>query len=171
MPSGKVHDRLTVATATLSLPLWLIVSPQHDLVAYTAGVTSYLFSGFWLSGDLDTNSVSYKRWGIFKFIWLPYRLLVPHRSCISHGIIVGPILRVVYFAAAAWIVARVACVLINQYFLVEDKTGILQHTRLSLWTWVAGHPAVTIAALVGLILGGLTHTVADVLGSFWKKVW
>ncbi len=171
MPSGKTHDRLTFVTAAASLPVWLVVSPQHNVVNYLCGVGAYLFSGFWLSDDLDTDSLCYKRWGLFKFLWWPYRTFVPHRSCLSHGPVIGPLLRVAYFAAAVWISARCAALVINKYFLVEDRMGILQHARMSVSGWIVQHPAVVIAAVVGLILGGLTHSAADALGSFWKRVW
>jgi uncharacterized metal-binding protein len=171
MPNGKTHDRLTIATAALSLPIWIILTPDHDPFVYSVGVGSYLFSGIWLSGDLDTSSICYKRWGLFKFIWLPYRLLIPHRSCLSHGLVVGPLVRVIYFSVAAYLVARCIAALANRYFLIVDRAGILRHAGFSLTFWLVHHPMVFIAALIGLVLGGLTHTLADVLSSFWKKVW
>jgi uncharacterized metal-binding protein len=171
MPNGKTHDRLTAVTAALSVPLWYIASPAHDPLICIVGVGSYLFSGFWLSDDLDTNSICYKRWGLFKFIWWPYRILVPHRSCLSHGLVIGPILRVIYFTTAVYVTSRVAASIIGKYVFVEDRTGILRHCGSSLSSWLVHHPAILAAAAVGLVLGGFTHTAADVLASFWKRVW
>jgi uncharacterized metal-binding protein len=171
MPSGRTHDRLTLATAAVSLPVWLVASANHDPVPYVYGVSAYLFSGFWLSGDLDTNSVCYKRWGFFKFIWWPYRKMVPHRSIVSHGLVVGPLLRVVYFAIVTGLLLHFGADFVNKYFLVVDRTGILRHTRLSTLGWLLLHPSAAISAVIGLVLGGFTHTIADAIFSFWKRIW
>jgi uncharacterized metal-binding protein len=47
----------------------------------------------------------------------------------------------------------------------------LVHTRITIEGWIVSHPGAAIACVIGLILGGFTHTVADIIGSFWKKVW
>ena len=86
MPSGRVHDQITMLTAAASVPAWWFLTPSHDALTFGSGVAAYLFSGFWLSDDLDTNSISYKRWGALRFLWWPYQKLVPHRSWVSHGI-------------------------------------------------------------------------------------
>ena len=70
------------------------------------GLAAYLFSGFWLSDDLDTHSLAYKRWGWLRWLWWPYQKAVPHRSWISHGIGFGPIFRVAYFLVMLWAVLR-----------------------------------------------------------------
>ncbi len=98
-------------------------------------------------------------------------MLVPHRSFWSHGAIIGPLIRIIYFAAAAFIVSKCAVLVVNKYFLVVDRTGILVHTKLSVLAWLQTHPQPVLAATVGLILGGLTHTLADTVVSFWKKIW
>src|ERR1700709_901538 len=97
MPSGKVHDKITVVTAALAVPVWWFAAPAKDYVSLIVALGSYIFSGFWLSDDLDTNSVSYKRWGAFRWLWWPYQKLVPHRSWGSPGLGVGPLNRVLYF--------------------------------------------------------------------------
>ncbi len=107
MPSGKVHDKLTVVTAAASVPVWWLEDPTHSVAGFVIGLTAYLFSGFWLSDDLDTNSLAYKRWGAFRWLWWPYQKLVPHRSWVSHGIGFGPLFRVAYFLVMLWAVMRV----------------------------------------------------------------
>ena len=106
MPSGKTHDKLTVITALAAVPVWWLEAPARDWVGLTVGLTAYLFSGFWLSDDLDTRSLAYKRWGAFRFLWWPYQKLVPHRSWVSHGIGFGPIFRVAYFLVMLWALMR-----------------------------------------------------------------
>ena len=114
MPSGKVHDKLTVLTALAAVPVWWWESSDKDWVGLTVGLVAYLFSGFWLSDDLDTHSIAYKRWGAFRFLWWPYQKLVPHRSWVSHSIGFGPIFRVAYFLVMLWALIRVVLWLLIQ---------------------------------------------------------
>jgi len=46
--------------------------------------------------DLDLHSVQYKRWGPL-LLWIPYQNSTP--SLLSHGLIVGTTLRVLYLAS------------------------------------------------------------------------
>lgn len=171
MPSGKVHDRITVLTAVAAVPVWWAFTPAQEPAAFAVGLGAYLFSGFWLSDDLDTNSVCYKRWGLFRFLWWPYRKLVPHRSWLSHGFCVGPLLRIIYFAFMFWLTARCALWAVNRYVMVVNRDGILHHVGVGTADFFLLHPLWTWYALAGLILGGIAHTVADGIVSFCKYVW
>jgi uncharacterized metal-binding protein len=71
MPSGRTHDRITL----WSLPLvasctYLITRHSTPTLMICAG---FLFGGLMLGPDLDIHSIHYKRWGWFRWIWLPYR--------------------------------------------------------------------------------------------------
>ena len=175
MPSGKVHDRITMLTAAVSLPVWWMVSPAPSAAinahSYVAGVAMYLFSGFYLSDDLDTKCVALKRWGPLQFIWTPYQKLVPHRHWISHGLCVGPILRVAYFLAALWLIARGGLWLVNEYVTPVNRDTVLTHSAAWLVAVAFHHPVVFGWALAGLVLGGVVHTVADSVVSGVKRVW
>ena len=37
--------------------------------------------------------------------------------------------------------------------------------------WTAAHPSWAMCALIGLVLGGVTHSVADAIVSWAKRVW
>jgi uncharacterized metal-binding protein len=171
MPSGKTHDKLTVVTAVLSLPIWYLAAPAQDLSSYAAGLAGYVVSGFYLSGDLDTRSAPLRRWGPFQFIWYPYQRLVPHRSWLSHGIGIGPIVRTFYLAAAVWVLARALLYLIDEWIVPVDRNAVLARFAIGLATLVWRHPIWAEWALAGLILGGVTHTIADAVVSGFKKVW
>jgi uncharacterized metal-binding protein len=158
-------------TAAAAVPLWWLFSPAKDCPAFVCGLSAYLFSGFWLSDDLDTRSLCYKRWGFFRFLWWPYRKMVPHRSWLSHGLGIGPLLRVVYFAIMVWAVARGALWAINRYVMVVNRDSLLHHAGAGVTWLLLAHPVWTWYALAGLILGGLAHTVSDAIVSFCKYIW
>ena len=169
MPSGKVHDRITLLTAALSIPAWYLAAPSLDVPSYCAGMAAYLFSGFYLSDDLDTRSVALRRWGPMGWLWYPYQRLVPHRSWISHGVGIGPILRVVYFAAAAWALMRAALWLIDVWIVPMDRGVLLARAAFWLARLVCLHPAWAQWMLGGLVLGGAMHSFADALWSAAKR--
>lgn len=103
MPGSKTHDILTVATLPpVMIGGYYIISAALDptylfLLIYLA--IAHIFSGYMLSPDLDLSSTPYKRWGYFRFIWWPYKELVPHRGAISHTPILGSLIRLIYFMA------------------------------------------------------------------------
>lgn len=170
MPSGKVHDQITLVTAAAAIPAWWVLTPHDAPESLVITLASYIFSGFFLSDDLDTNSVSYQRWGLLRFLWWPYRQLVPHRSWISHGIGIGPLLRVVYFGVMLWATIRGVLWLLIQNGIPVNRDALLG----SLWThglsWTLAHPDFAVYATAGLILGGVAHSVADTVVSFAKRL-
>lgn len=174
MPNGKTHDKLTVATAAASVPAWWVAVPLHDAqntASLAAALAAYVFSGFWLSDDLDTHSISYKRWGAFRFLWWPYQKLVPHRSWISHGIGVGPLVRVAYFLLMLWAIVRGAAWCMIEAGVAINRDALLMGAWQHTWAWTRTHPSWALWAVVGLVLGGVTHSLADIVVSWCKKIW
>ena len=171
MPSGKTHDKLTVLTALAAVPVWWFEAPARDWVGLTVGLTAYLFSGFWLSDDLDTHSIAYKRWGAFRFLWWPYQKLVPHRSWVSHGIGFGPIFRVAYFLVMVWALMRLVLWLLIMAGIPVNRDAVLGGFWGFTTDWTSAHPSWAVCALIGLVLGGVTHSVADAVVSWAKRAW
>src|ERR671939_1790783 len=106
MPSGRTHDTITfiLAAPTFAIAWGLSGSIALALVAACA----MLFGGLMFGPDLDIQSRQYTRWGVFRFLWLPYRMMFRHRSRWSHGIIFGTLIRVIYFVAVLGIIVSVA---------------------------------------------------------------
>jgi len=133
-----------------------------DMGPANAGVLvgSHLVSGLLFSPDLDLRSTPYKRWRILRWVWLPYQHFVCHRSWVSHSLIAGPLLRVVYFAGIMSLLALMALGLLNLLVPV-DPSGTLMNASLTVLRWIEAHPMVVFYAVVGFILGGAVHTLAD----------
>ena len=89
MSSGQTHDRITF----YSLPLVMLATlgVTHSLWLMLWVGLGFLVGGLLLGPDLDIHSVQYKRWGWLRWIWLPYRGSMRHRSFWSHGPIIGKI--------------------------------------------------------------------------------
>ncbi|MDT4896465.1 MAG: hypothetical protein QOH25_1542, partial [Acidobacteriota bacterium] len=73
MPSGKTHDAITfILAAPTFLVAWGLTGNPALSVLATAAM---LFGGLMFGPDLDILSRQYTRWGVFRFLWLPYRAL------------------------------------------------------------------------------------------------
>ncbi|WP_218080397.1 metal-binding protein [Anthocerotibacter panamensis] len=158
MAQGKTHDAITLWTSPLVAGgIWWLTG--NSGVALIAG-GSFLFSGLMFSGDLDIHSNQYRRWGFLRWLWLPYRRLIPHRSVWSHGLLVGTVGRVLYLGlwlalggALAWAVSR--------GMGISWSTGALQRSDMgsyALWSFV------------GLELGSLSHSLADTTSTGYKRI-
>ncbi len=97
MASGRNHDR--AITATTPIILATAIASGHSDLGLIATAAYYL-GGMYLSPDLDLVSRPFKRWGLLRWLWLPYQRLIPrHRHWLSHGPVVGSLVRLVYLAA------------------------------------------------------------------------
>lgn len=166
MPAGKTHDQITWLLTPLMGGLGWSLSGRLDLALLLMG--SFGFAGLMFSGDLDVKSVQYKRWGFFRWIWLPYQKWVPHRSPLSHGPVLGTLTRLVYLSC--WILLGAA--------LLSVLLSRLGHTELLSQSRSAGQQVLThlylkpewiAVILAGLWLGALSHTWTDELVSAWKR--
>lgn len=163
MSSGKTHDRITF----LSLPLIAFptsaITGSSNLTLIVCG--GFLFSGLMFGPDLDIYSVQYKRWGIFRGLWLPYQQLLSHRSFWSHGPIIGTSLRLIYFLGMAMVLAVIPLTLAQLIWgLVWQE---FPQTLIQL-TW-QNYRQETIALIVGLELGAMSHSLADWVSSYSKS--
>lgn len=169
MPNGPTHDFITVATAAAAAPL-VLTSALPDINATNAVVLlgSYLASGLLFSPDLDLRSAPYRRWRALRFVWIPYQKLVPHRSWISHSFLFGPLLRVLYFAVVMSALTFVILAIINALVPI-DPTGTFVRTAAQIRDWTQTHPWVIAYAAIGFVLGGASHTLADMVWSGIKR--
>lgn len=170
MPSGKTHDAITfiLAVPTFVVAWGLTENPALAVLATCA----MLFGGFMFGPDLDILSRQYTRWGIFRFLWLPYRVVFRHRSRWSHGIIFGTLIRVIYFTGVL-----VLLTLVGIYLYALFKTGASPSMEQVVQGWRAIEGSVSRnvgrhalgASLGGLWWGAASHTITDVAWSVMKK--
>ena len=172
MPSGKTHDLVTfaLAPATFAAAWGLTGSLTLSAVATCATV----FGGLMFGPDLDIQSRQYTRWGVFRFLWLPYKLMFRHRSRWSHGIVFGTLIRVVYFALVmtllfwAGVYMRAALVAGGATpGLIEVKQAGRLIEQGAAGYGIGRH--VLIATLAGLWWGAASHTLTDVGWSVVRK--
>ncbi|HEY0405259.1 MAG TPA: metal-binding protein [Pyrinomonadaceae bacterium] len=170
MPSGKTHDAITfvLAAPTFLLAWCLTSSPALSVVATAA----MLFGGLMFGPDLDILSRQYTRWGVFRFLWWPYRTIFRHRSRWSHGIIFGTLIRVVYFAVVLALVVTGAVYLRAAIVggappNVDELAGAWRAIEEGVRRNVGNHAVW--AGLAGLWWGAASHTLTDVGWSVLRK--
>jgi uncharacterized metal-binding protein len=167
MPSGRTHDRITWWTFPLTLGGTWWLSGRWDVTSAVGA--SYLFSGLMFGPDLDTRSVQIRRWGLLRWIWWPYRRFVPHRSRLSHGVLVGTFLRLVYLTVVFCVLAALIAYGLQQYGGVSlareiEATYPTLTQQTAHWQW-----RFILWILLGLELGAISHIIADTLVSAVKR--
>jgi uncharacterized metal-binding protein len=152
--SGKVHDK---ATFFLLFPFLIATFFYFKAInfAFILCALGYLAGGLLFGPDLDCKSRQYRRWGLLRFIWIPYQKLGGHRSFVSqsHDSIFGLIFRLIYFSVVCLFFIFVSCYLINRDF--SQVLDILQSPK-TLSCLKTGWPF-----LAGLWVGNLSHLLMD----------
>jgi uncharacterized metal-binding protein len=170
MPSGRTHDLIT----------FLLVPPTVAAAYYFTGdwavtgivTAAMVFGGLMFGPDLDIQSRQYTRWGPLRFLWWPYKVALPHRSRLSHSILLGTWVRVIYFLVVVTILLA-AVLYARDFYLHRQAAGLsdVSGAFTRVWEAVASVKRnYLIATLAGLWVGATSHTVSDVLGSFFKSV-
>src|SRR5919197_433266 len=171
LPSGKTHDAITII---LAAPTFAVAWGLTGNLALAALATcAMLFGGLMFGPDLDIQSRQYTRWGVFRFLWIPYRAFFRHRSRWSHGIIFGTLIRVTYFACMLALLTLAAICL--RAVLVGGGPPSFD-TIAQAWRAIEsglkhsiGKHAVW-AFLAGIWWGAASHTLTDVAWSSIRKV-
>jgi uncharacterized metal-binding protein len=170
MPSGKTHDAITILLAAPTFAVaWAVT---RSLALAFVATAAMLFGGLMFGPDLDIQSKQYTRWGVFRFLWLPYKVVFRHRSRWSHGIIFGTLIRVLYFTGIIALLAAVAVYL--RAMIVggappgfEDVLSVWRMMDYVLRQSVGNH--VLWITFCGLWWGAASHTLTDVGWSVIRK--
>lgn len=142
MASGRNHDRAITLTTPVILATAIALGRADVGIIATA---SYYLAGMYLSPDLDLVSRPFKRWGLLRFIWLPYQRLIPrHRHWLSHGPVIGSVLRLLYLTA-----------LVSPVWLLFPDLQRVQWSGVTAPNVAAFGVGVELSALNHLLLDGL----------------
>jgi uncharacterized metal-binding protein len=168
MPGATVHDAVTVAAISFVNGVYWHIQPHQHVAAAFWFTGTFLVAGYACAGDLDVKSREHRAWGPLRIIWLPYRVLVPHRSWIAHGMVTGGLIRTAYLACAITAILVVAVWgvdLLGQHFGPAAITaGLWRHAVTAIYN----HTASALAAFAGFIAAGALHSFTDLLGSAVK---
>lgn len=156
MPSAKRHLQIELLLLPLALTLFhLFWEGIWELMVFGL---SYLFSSLMLSPDLDLpHCRALKRWGWLQTIWLPYQKIFKHRG-ISHNLILGPLIRIVYLLASLS-----SLLLILSYLLSLIKFPLFG-TQLSFPVIMRWIPSV----FIGLYFPNFIHIICDKLFTYLR---
>jgi uncharacterized metal-binding protein len=174
MPSGRTHDSITLWCLPIVTGGTWFYTQNPAIAIVTAG--SYLFAGLMFGPDLDIYSHQYTRWGILRWIWLPYRKMFRHRSPYTHGFFIGTVLRILYvsllllvimsFGILGWAIAlQVQGVMTWDRAALPLTTGVIQPIVQSIQT----HWQLWLAVWFGLETGAMSHSLSDAIGSQIKR--
>lgn len=170
MPSGRTHDFITFLLAAPTAAVTYYFTTDWMLTA--VATVAMLFGGLMFGPDLDIQSRQYTRWGPLRFLWWPYKVALRHRSRWSHSIMLGTLVRIIYFLAIVTIILAVS-LYIREAYIHRAAAGLGPFTDAIGRVWEIVSPikrGYLITAFAGLWVGASSHTITDVLGSFFKSV-
>ena len=151
MAAGRDHDRATLAWC---LPVGFLAGCWLGWFNGALTAFGFMVGGLWLSPDLDVRSTALRRWGVLRGIWWPYRRLLPHRSLLSHGPVIGMALRLAWLSALLLLIWTLSSLLAP--FLPTPSQA-----WPDLITALRQHPKPVICALLGLESSVWLHLILD----------
>jgi uncharacterized metal-binding protein len=170
MPDGRTHDAITLVTASFAAPLCVGLAFDGNPGRAALALGAFLMSGLFFSDDLDIHSIEFRRWRMLRFLWLPYQKLIPHRSWLSHGLIVGAALRIGYFAGMCTLALWLLLTALSRV-LPLDASGVLGDLLSAIARSIMDHPEWWGLAFAAFALGSVVHIVSDTLWTFWRRAW
>ena len=170
MPNANTHDAITYALTPFTF-LGAEMYWENHLISILA-TGAMLFAGLMFGPDLDLHSRPYQRWGPLKLLWKPYQAALSHRSKLSHGPLLGTVIRVVYFLIVFSAFGATLLYIRTAYVHGEntawvDEFSLLRQDLVTFWDQTERQYFHGLFA--GLWLGALSHTTADITWSTIKR--
>jgi len=154
MPSGKTHMKINIVAfpiLIIALTMWGVM----DRVFYLFFGIGFIIGTYFLTPDMDIKSDTYRNWGPFRFIWFFYLKLIPHRSFLSHSIVIGDIVRIAYFV----LILSPAWYLLNERVLNGE-----------LWNYIVPYQTNIGISIIGIMAASTLHIVADFISTRSKRM-
>jgi uncharacterized metal-binding protein len=165
MPSGRTHDRITLWVLPLVAGVAFWQTRSGNITLLVAG--GFMFGGLMFGPDLDIYSRQFQRWGVLRWIWLPYQKSLRHRSFLSHGPIIGTTLRVIYLGSWLVVLAFLVLVVVAK---VENMTVNWQCLGANAGRSLLLYNSQFLSLFLGLELGAMSHSLADWGSSAFKRM-
>ena len=172
MPNAPTHDFITLVSVAAADVAYFHYAPQPQPMLAVLFTGAYVFAGYACAGDLDLKSTEYNRWGPLKFLWLPYQWLVPHRSWVSHGLLLGGIIRALYLGVLSALVLLSGYWIYGRLFPLAIPVDPFDETRnhlMNFFAFTKDHPRESIALFSGFILAGTAHSIADTISTWFRR--
>jgi uncharacterized metal-binding protein len=99
-----------------------------------------------------------------RVLWWPYSKAIPHRSLLSHGLVIGPLLQLLYFVMVFGGLFSALLLLLGQHSLWSSMLG-------GVLAFMDRYPALVLAVLVGFVTGGASHSIPDWISTGAKRTW
>lgn len=167
MPSGKVHTSITLALTSIE---FLLLPFYPDPNNYFLAIGT--FSGIFITPDhdIDAGNISFslvrERLGdlpslVWRTFWFPYAKMVSHRSVLSHGPVIGTVLRIVYL----FLILSLLLVMFLAFFfftgaVAAKDTGSIFALYFEYARWVFIGPEFYYW-FIGLSIADIAHFLAD----------
>lgn len=164
MPRGKTHDQIALISLVPTFIAGLLIFKSAG--AASVLTLSTIVSALLFSPDLDTKSSNYYRWGLFRFIWLPYRKLITHRSRFSHSFFIAPIVKLAYLSLLT-IVALLIFLTITGINNFADSFFYFNESINSFSNIQSNY---LLAIIAGYFWANSLHLFADYSVSYYKKL-
>ncbi|HEY9907273.1 MAG TPA: metal-binding protein [Thermosynechococcaceae cyanobacterium] len=176
MPSGRTHDSITLWSLPFVAGITLERTQSPGLTLWVS--SGFLFSGLMFGPDLDIYSQQFKRWGVLRWIWLPYQRSLRHRSVWSHAPIVGTLGRIGYlltWLGGGGVVLILGSAILGQTMgMTTDWRILVQQmltdSRESVERSLQQHWSEWLSLTIGLELGALLHSFSDWASSTSKRM-
>jgi uncharacterized metal-binding protein len=177
MPSGKIHTRITIATAVLSTPIIIIAWLRLLWVPWEIfWVIPGILLGIFITPDLDHDAtiVSHRYVnGLFGgvafywwyYLWHSYSISFKHRSTLSHAPIIGTVIRLTFLLFPPIIVlfrnqqTRFAQSL--KYLVISTVMIIPILGVIFVLAGQTGDFYIVLFVVMGLMLADFLHFIAD----------
>lgn len=94
-------------------------------------------------------------------LWWPYTKALHHRSLLSHGLVIGPLLQLAYFVVVFGGLFSALLLVFGQFNWWSTMFG-------SVLDFVA---ALVLALVCGFVTGGASHSIPDWISTGAKRTW
>ncbi|TNF30302.1 MAG: hypothetical protein EP319_05510 [Deltaproteobacteria bacterium] len=164
MASGKFHDKVNLGTGAILTGL--LIGLERSFPVVISFVIGWLFATLIFSPDTDV--MPKKRSGVLQFFLYPYSILFKHRG-LSHMILVGTILRIVYglivFSIMLFVLNGMGHISFGASHFFSGVFDFLKAfdyhlIQYKIFVWL----------FIGMVGADLCHIFFDKITSFLKKI-